>query len=53
MFYALFITIIINGAILEQRWRTYDRFEECWEAATLVVKHRDDMTATCVAVPSK
>ncbi len=50
MLYALFVTLIAAGNITETRWKTYDRFEECWEAATIIVKHRDDMIARCELV---
>lgn len=53
MFYALIVTMLLSGNITETRWKTYDRFEECWEAATVIVKHRDDMIARCVMVESK
>jgi len=54
MFYALFVTFILNGnPPVEQKWKTYDNFEECWEAATIIVRGRDNFTARCVLVESK
>jgi|688.fasta_scaffold00352_56 hypothetical protein len=54
MFYALFVTVIIAGSSpTETKWKTYDRFEECLEAATILVRGRDNITARCVRVESK
>ena len=53
MFYALFLTVIMNGEITELRLKTFDRFEECWEAATVLTHNRPNMAARCQAVPSK
>lgn len=53
MFYALFVSVIISGEIHESRWKIYDRFEECWEAATTITHNRPNMTARCVLVESK
>lgn len=53
MFYALFVTIAISGQIHESRWKTFDRFEECWEVATTITHNRPDITARCVLVDSK
>ena len=50
MLYALFVSIIISGEITETEWKTYTRFEECWEVASVIVKHREDITARCVMV---
>jgi hypothetical protein len=44
--YVLFVLILSQDA--EQEWKSYPRFEECWEAATVIVKHRDDIVARCV-----
>lgn len=53
MFYALFVTFVLSGEIHESRWKTFDRFEECWEAATIIVRNRPEITARCVLVDSK
>jgi hypothetical protein len=53
MFYALFVTVVISGEIHESQWKTFDRFEECWEAATSIVHNRPNMTARCVLVETK
>jgi len=54
MFYALFVAVVISGnPPMEQRWKTYDRFEECLEAAILLVRGRDNIVARCVRVESK
>jgi len=54
MFYALFVSILIAGnPPVEQRWKTYDRFEECLESAILLVRGRDNIIARCVRVDSK
>lgn len=53
MFYALFVTMVISGQIHESKWKTFDRFEECWEIATTIVHNRPNMTARCVLVESK
>jgi hypothetical protein len=54
MFYALFVAVSIAGSSpVEVRWKTYDRFEECVEAAILLVRGRDNITARCVRVESK
>ena len=44
--YVLFVLLLSTGE--EQQWRTYPRFEECWEAATIIVK-KPDLVARCVA----
>ncbi len=48
--YALIITFIISGTVHEAQWRSYERFEECWEAATIIVRGRHDMIARCVLI---
>lgn len=53
MFYALFVTMILSGEIHETRWKTYDRFEECYEAAITIVHNRENMSARCVLVDRK
>ena len=54
MFYALFVTVIMAGSEpVETRWKTYDRFEECLEAAAILVRGRDNIIARCVRVESK
>jgi hypothetical protein len=54
MLYALFVTVAIAGnPLVETRWKTYDRFEECLEAAAILVRGRDNITARCVLVESK
>lgn len=35
--------------IHESELKAFDRFEECWEAASILVHNRPDMTARCVA----
>jgi hypothetical protein len=51
MFYALFVTVIMAGSeSVEMRWKTYDRFEECLEAAAILVRGRDNIIARCVPV---
>ena len=45
--YILFVHILSTGT--EQQWKTYSRFEECWEAATVIVKTKPDLVARCVA----
>ena len=44
--YVLFILLLSTGE--EQQWNTYSRFEECWEAATIIVKN-PDLVVRCVA----
>ena len=44
--YVLFVLLLSTGE--EQQWNTYSRFEECWEAATIIVK-KPDLVARCVA----
>lgn len=54
MFYALFVTIMMAGSEpVETRWKTYNSFAECWEAASILVRGRDTLTARCVLVESK
>ena len=54
MFYALFVTIMMAGSEpVETRWKTYDSFAECWEAASIIVRGRDNIVARCVRVESK
>lgn len=53
MFYALFVTMVLSGEVTESRWKTYDRFEECWEVATTIVHNRPNVIARCVLVDSK
>lgn len=53
MLYALFVSIIISGEIQEARWKTYNRFEECWEVAATIVHNRPNMSARCVLVDSE
>jgi hypothetical protein len=53
MFYALYVSFFISGHLQENRWKTYDRFEECWEAAMSIVHNRPNMVARCVLVDSK
>jgi len=50
MAYALFVAVVIAGVVHESQWKTFDRFEECWEVATIMVHNRPNMTARCVAV---
>lgn len=50
MFYTLFITVAISGQWQELRLKTFDRFEECWEVATILIHNRPNMTARCQAV---
>ena len=50
--YALIVTFIISGTVHEAQWRSYARFEECWEAATIIVRNRHDMIARCVWIES-
>jgi len=45
--YVLFVLMLSTGE--EQEWKTYSRFEECWEAATVIVKTKPDLVARCVA----
>jgi hypothetical protein len=45
--YVLFVLMLSTGQ--EQEWKTYLRFEECWEVATVVVKNKPDLVARCVA----
>jgi hypothetical protein len=35
---------------MKLQMKTYERFEECWEAATLLVGSRNNVTARCVLV---
>lgn len=44
--YVLFVLLLSTGE--EQQWKTYSRFEECWEAATVIIKNTDLVTR-CVA----
>ena len=54
MFYALFVAVLVTGSPpAEVKWKTYDRFEECVEAAILLVRGRDNMTARCLLVDKK
>ena len=49
--YVLFVFVLSTGQ--EQQWRTYPRFEECWEVAQVVVKNKPDLVARCVAIDIK
>ncbi|CAB4133516.1 hypothetical protein UFOVP257_238 [uncultured Caudovirales phage] len=49
--YILFVMVLSDG--VEREWKSYPRFEECWEVAKIIVKHRDDITARCVLVEKK
>lgn len=50
MIYALFLSILISGEIKETQLKSFDRFEECWEVAQILVHNRPNMTARCVLV---
>jgi hypothetical protein len=50
MVYALFLSILISGEIKETQLKSFDRFEECWEVAQILVRNRPNMTARCVLV---
>jgi hypothetical protein len=45
--YVLFVLWLSTGE--EREWKSYTRFEECWEVATLIVKNKPDLVARCVA----
>lgn len=53
MLYALYVTILISGELHESKWKTFTRFEECWEVATTIVHNRPNMTARCVLEETK
>lgn len=46
--YVLFVMFLADG--IEREWKSFTRFEECWEVATLIVKNRPDIVARCVLV---
>lgn len=50
MFYALFLTFMISGTIHEVQLKTFNRFEECFEVATAMMRNREYMSARCVLV---
>lgn len=45
--YVLFVLFMGDG--IEREWKSFSRFEECWEVATTIVKNRNDVVARCVA----
>jgi len=49
--YVLFVVLLSQD--VEQEWKSYPRFEECWEAATAIVKNRNDIIARCVLRETK
>jgi hypothetical protein len=51
--YALIVTFVLSGTVHEAQWRSYARFEECWEAATIIVRGRPDIVARCVLIEDK
>lgn len=53
MFYTLFLTVLVSDQMLDVKLKTYDRFEECWEAATMLVRYRENLSARCQAVDTK
>ena len=44
--YVLFVLLLSTGE--EQPWKTYSRFEECWEAATIIIKN-PNLVPRCIA----
>lgn len=46
--YTLYVAVIISGYIHESAWKTFDRFEECWEVAEMITHNRPTVTARCV-----
>jgi hypothetical protein len=44
--YVLFIALLTQDA--EQELKSYPKFEDCWAAATAIVKNRNDIVARCV-----
>lgn len=46
--YVLFVMFLADG--IEREWKSFTRFEECWEVATEIVRHREDIVARCVLV---
>ena len=51
--YQLIISVMLAGTLTDYEMKIYDRFEECWEAATILVHNRSDMTATCMLIENK
>ena len=49
--YVLFVLYLADG--VEREWKSYSRFEECWEAATLIIKNKPDLVVRCVAKDTK
>ena len=49
--YVLFVLYLADG--VEREWKSYSRFEECWEAATIIVKTKPDLVVRCVAKDTK
>ena len=45
--YVLFVLSLSDH--IENEWKSYPRFDECWEAATIIVKSKPDLVARCVA----
>jgi hypothetical protein len=44
--YVLFVIILSQD--VEQELKSYPQFEDCWAAATAIVKNRSDVVARCV-----
>lgn len=53
MMYALYVAILIGDQIQEHQWKTFLRFEECWEVAQAVTHNRPAISARCVRVELK
>lgn len=41
---------MISGTIHEVQLKTFNRFEECFEVATAMMRNREYMSARCVLV---
>lgn len=48
--YTLYVAVLIGNQIQEQQWKTFPRFEECWEVAQTITHNRPSITARCVRV---
>ena len=48
MLYALIVTVIISGSVTESQWKTFETYEQCYEVASTIMRHRDYIKARCV-----
>jgi hypothetical protein len=41
---------MISGTIHEVQLKSFNRFEECWEVATTMMRNREYISARCVLI---